>query len=246
MSNSQNSGDPRSTPDLGAIVQMRRPRFAASASSPRAVWQSFLALGDAVPEGSDARIAAQHVDDVCTLIYTSGPPVPKAVMLSHTGVVAVQQAMAGRRTARRRHDQLPAAQSRGRAVVSLYGSTVFGASIWFAGRRGAGRNAARRCGRIIFWRCRASGKMRRRWRRRAPNPRCETHRALGAWAWAGRWVRAGEARLRSSIRADRLVFSRCASGRLDRASLVTGAAPISRRTLEFFLSLGLPVCEMYG
>jgi long-subunit acyl-CoA synthetase (AMP-forming) len=34
---------------------------------------------------------------------------------------------------------------------------------------------------------------------------------------------------------------------LDRARiLVTSAAPISRDTLEFFLSLGLPICEVYG
>src|SRR6185503_12229722 len=48
--------------------------------------------------------------------------------------------------------------------------------------------------------------------------------------------------------ANRLVFSkvRKALG-LDRArTLVTGAAPISRRTVEFFLSLGMPICEVYG
>src|SRR5688572_31296071 len=34
---------------------------------------------------------------------------------------------------------------------------------------------------------------------------------------------------------------------LDRARIaVTSAAPISRDTLEFFLSLGLPICEVYG
>jgi long-subunit acyl-CoA synthetase (AMP-forming) len=34
---------------------------------------------------------------------------------------------------------------------------------------------------------------------------------------------------------------------MDRAKiLVTSAAPISRDTLEFFLSLGLPICEVYG
>jgi long-subunit acyl-CoA synthetase (AMP-forming) len=34
---------------------------------------------------------------------------------------------------------------------------------------------------------------------------------------------------------------------LDRArSVLTGAAPISRRTLDFFLSLGFPILELYG
>jgi long-subunit acyl-CoA synthetase (AMP-forming) len=48
--------------------------------------------------------------------------------------------------------------------------------------------------------------------------------------------------------AERLVFSNVRK-RLgfDRArTLITGAAPISTRTLEFFLSLGLPICEVYG
>ena len=48
--------------------------------------------------------------------------------------------------------------------------------------------------------------------------------------------------------AQKLVFSkvRAALG-LDRARvLVTSTAPISRDTLEFFLSLGMPICEVYG
>jgi long-subunit acyl-CoA synthetase (AMP-forming) len=48
--------------------------------------------------------------------------------------------------------------------------------------------------------------------------------------------------------ADKLVFSKVrANLGLDRArNLFTGAAPISKRTLEFFLSLGLPISEIYG
>jgi long-subunit acyl-CoA synthetase (AMP-forming) len=48
--------------------------------------------------------------------------------------------------------------------------------------------------------------------------------------------------------ANALVFSKVKKTLgLDRAKiLITGAAPISRRTLEFFLSLDLPICEMYG
>jgi long-subunit acyl-CoA synthetase (AMP-forming) len=48
--------------------------------------------------------------------------------------------------------------------------------------------------------------------------------------------------------ADRLVFSKVkARLGLDRARIcVTSAAPISRATLEFFLSLGIPLLEVYG
>jgi long-subunit acyl-CoA synthetase (AMP-forming) len=48
--------------------------------------------------------------------------------------------------------------------------------------------------------------------------------------------------------ANRLVFHKVRERLgLERARfLITAAAPISRHTLEFFLSLGMPVCELYG
>src|SRR6185436_15277378 len=48
--------------------------------------------------------------------------------------------------------------------------------------------------------------------------------------------------------ANKLVFSKVRKQLgLDRARmLVTSAAPIGKSTLEFFLSLGLPICEVYG
>jgi long-subunit acyl-CoA synthetase (AMP-forming) len=48
--------------------------------------------------------------------------------------------------------------------------------------------------------------------------------------------------------ANRLVFSKVRKTLgLDRArSVLTGAAPISHRTLDFFLSLGFPILELYG
>jgi long-subunit acyl-CoA synthetase (AMP-forming) len=48
--------------------------------------------------------------------------------------------------------------------------------------------------------------------------------------------------------ADKVVFSKVRRQLgLDRARiLVTSTAPIGRSTLEFFLSLGLPICEVYG
>jgi long-subunit acyl-CoA synthetase (AMP-forming) len=48
--------------------------------------------------------------------------------------------------------------------------------------------------------------------------------------------------------ANKLVFQKVRERLgLDRARfLITAAAPISRHTLEFFLSLGMPLCELYG
>jgi long-subunit acyl-CoA synthetase (AMP-forming) len=48
--------------------------------------------------------------------------------------------------------------------------------------------------------------------------------------------------------ADKIVFSKVRERLgLDRCRIcVTSAAPISKDTLEFFLSLGIPLCEVYG
>jgi long-subunit acyl-CoA synthetase (AMP-forming) len=48
--------------------------------------------------------------------------------------------------------------------------------------------------------------------------------------------------------ADKLVFSKVRDNLgLDQCKIhITGAAPTSMDTLEFFLSLGIPICEVYG
>jgi long-subunit acyl-CoA synthetase (AMP-forming) len=78
-------------------------------------------------------------------------------------------------------------------------------------------------------------------------------RRIARWARSvglagGYALETGDARPMLYPLADRLVFSkvRAALG-LDRARvLVTSTAPISRDTLEFFMSLGMPICEVYG
>ena len=246
-------------PDLRAIVQMHgEPASTPSTASPAVLsWKSFLALGDAVPEEQlDARIAAQHVDDVCTLIYTSGTTgVPKAVMLSHTNVTwLVEQAMelADVQAGDDMISYLPLSHV-AEQLFSLYGSTVFGASIWFAESVEALGETLRDVRPHHFLAVpRVWEKMQAKMEAagaKAPAMR----KRIVRWA-RGRGLAGGYASQRKTrlplfySLADRLVFSKVRKQLgLDRAkSLVTGAAPISRRTLEFFLSLGLPVCEMYG
>jgi long-subunit acyl-CoA synthetase (AMP-forming) len=72
--------------------------------------------------------------------------------------------------------------------------------------------------------------------------------ARGVGLRGGYAAQRGEPLPRTYGLADRLVFSKVRQRLgLDRArTLVTGAAPISTRTLEFFLSLGMPICDVYG
>jgi long-subunit acyl-CoA synthetase (AMP-forming) len=76
---------------------------------------------------------------------------------------------------------------------------------------------------------------------------------IAAWARkiglkSGYAIQRGEARPLTLPVAKRLVFDKVRDRLgLDRARLcVTSAAPISKDTLEFFLSLGIPLLEVYG
>ncbi len=240
-------------PRLAAIVMMDGEPDAADAIG----WRAFLALGNSVSESDlDARIAAQRADDVCTLIYTSGTTgTPKAVMLSHVNVTSVVEqadALVGINAGEDIVSYLPLSHI-AEQMFSLHNSIVLGTCIWFCENVDALGDVLRdarphhflavpRVWEKIQARMEVAGAA-------APPMR----RRIVQWA-RGIGLRGGYARQRGDRvpllypLADRLVFSkvRAALG-LDRARLmVTGAAPISLSTLEFFLSLGVPICEVYG
>lgn len=240
-------------PDLRAIVVMHGEPDADDALS----WAHFLALGNGTPEHVlDERIAAQKADDVCTLIYTSGTTGrSKAVMLSHTNITwTVHQAneLVGVRAGEDLVSYLPLSHV-AEQLFTLHNSTIIGTCVWFAeslDTLGDALRAARphhflgvpRVWEKIQARMEAAGAQSSPGRKR-----------IVAWARriglaAGRADQDGRRRPMLYPLADRLVFSKVRTTLgLDRArTLVTGAAPIAMRTLEFFLSLGLPICECYG
>ncbi|HEY4218147.1 MAG TPA: AMP-binding protein [Gemmatimonadaceae bacterium] len=248
-------------PKLRAIVVMDDEVDASASGAAKPgewlSWDAFLALGDAVAESDlDARIGAQRVDDVCTLIYTSGTTgTPKAVMLSHGNLSSVVEQAAALVDIAPGDDvvsYLPLSHI-AEQLFSLHNSAMLGTCTWFcadveslgdvlrdarphhflavprvwekiqAKMEVAGANAPWLRRRIVRW-------------------------ARGVGLAAGHAMQVGRKPTVSYRLADRLVFTkvRAALG-FDRAKLMlTGAAPISRSTLEFFLSLGLPVCEVYG
>jgi long-subunit acyl-CoA synthetase (AMP-forming) len=248
-------------PELRAIVVMDdewiAPPERNAADPPPMSWRAFLAVGNDVPESElDARISAQRIDDVCTLIYTSGTTgTPKAVMLSHGNLSAVVEQAAALVDISPGDDvvsYLPLSHI-AEQMFSLHNSAMRGTCTWFCAdveslgdvlkdARPHHFLAVPRVWEKIQAKMEVAGA-------KAPAVRRRIVRwARGVGLAGGYAIQHGRRPPWAYAIADKLVFAkvRAALG-LDRAKLmVTGAAPISLATLEFFLSLGLPICEVYG
>lgn len=240
-------------PALKAIVQMIGEPSTSEALS----WNRFLELGLKTPEQElDKRVAAQKADDVATLIYTSGTTgAPKAVMLSHDNITWTAQAAAnlvGGRADDQVVSYLPLSHI-AEQIVSLHGPMQFGGCIWFAeSMELLGENLREVRPNFFLGVPRVWEKIQEKiMAAGAKNPPLKKKIA----AWARRQGLAGGyaeqqhvARSPLYAVANALVFKKVRKQLgMDRARMcITSAAPISRDTLEFFLSLGIPICEVYG
>uniref|UniRef100_A0A4W6EDE8 long-chain-fatty-acid--CoA ligase n=1 Tax=Lates calcarifer TaxID=8187 RepID=A0A4W6EDE8_LATCA len=225
-------------------------------------WAEFMKLGEDVPnEQLNAVIDSLRANECCTLIYTSGTTGnPKGVMLSHDNVTWTAH------TASTMVDYVPATE----VVVSylplshvaaqmfdMWITMVFGATIYFAepdALKGSLGITLREARPTFFM------GVPRVWEKMQ-----EKMRAIGAKASPMRkrvadWAKSiglqynysamsGENQVPwGFMLANNLVFKkvRAALG-LDRCkTCFTGAAPITRETLEYFMSLNLPLMELYG
>jgi long-subunit acyl-CoA synthetase (AMP-forming) len=240
-------------PNLKALVLMQGESNTQGVYS----WTKFLELGLNTSEAElDKRIAAQSPDAMATLIYTSGTTgTPKAVMLSHDNLTWTAQTAVGL-IGCTHEDQgisyLPLSHI-AEQVASLHGPMAFGASVSFAesmDKLGESLREVRpnyflavpRVWEKIQEKIMAAG---------AKNPPLK--KKIAAWArrqgLAGGYAeQQGQSTPFTYAIANALVFKKVRKQLgLDRARIaVTSAAPISRDTLEFFLSLGIPICEVYG
>jgi long-subunit acyl-CoA synthetase (AMP-forming) len=240
-------------PTVRAIVQFRGEPAAEGVLR----WSDLLAAGDATPQAVlDARIAAQKPDDVCTLIYTSGTTGnPKAVMISHANFTWSADAIA-RANALRADDRgvsyLPLSHVAEQMLtihvpMLVGGHTVFAESIEALGSTLVEVRPTAFFGVPRVWE-KIQAKMEAAGAKAPP-----LRRRIARWARSV-GLRAGYAEQRGERRpllyrlADRIVFSKVRERLgLDQARFcVTSAAPISRSTLEFFLSLGIRIVEVYG
>ena len=240
-------------PDLKAIVMMN-----GSDTDERVyAWQELPELAGSVTDAAlEERIRAQTPEDCCTLIYTSGTTGnPKGVMITHDNIVwtarQVVETVAGDN-----QDQvisyLPLSHI-AEQMVSLMVPMVAGCTSWFAeslDRLGNNLQEVRpsmflgvpRVWEKIQAQIAAAG---------AANPPLK--KKIAAWA-RKQGLAAGYAHQEGRPRpwlyplADRLVFSKVRQRLgLDRCrQFFSTAAPIAEDTLEFFMSLGIPITEIYG
>jgi long-subunit acyl-CoA synthetase (AMP-forming) len=240
-------------PALRAIVQMHGEPQGSDVLS----WQRFLEIGARIPEEElDERIAAQQVGDVCMLIYTSGTTgAPKAVMLTHdniTWTAAPLVDLVGLTPDDNAVSYLPLSHI-AEQITGLHGPIAAGACTWFAESIEKLGDALREVRPHYFvapprvWE-KIQEKMEAVGAKNSALKKRIVRWARGIGLASGYASQLGGRSPRFYQLANRLVFSKVRRQLgLDRARiLVTSTAPIARTTLEFFLSLGLPICEVYG
>jgi long-subunit acyl-CoA synthetase (AMP-forming) len=240
-------------PKLKIIVLMQGDSNAPGVYS----WSRFTGLGLDTPEAElDRRVAAQSADAMATLIYTSGTTgTPKGVMLSHDNLTWTAQAaisIIGSDPDHHAISYLPLSHI-AEQVTSLHGPMALGSCVTFAESMDKLGEALRDVRPTYFlgvprvWekiqeKIMAAG---------AKNPPLK--KKIAAWArrqgLAGGYAEQQKVAKPFTYRiANTLVFKKVRKQLgLDRARIcITSAAPISRDTLEFFLSLGITICEVYG
>ncbi|NWW26820.1 ACBG2 ligase, partial [Falcunculus frontatus] len=228
-------------------------------------WREFMELGRDVPDSRLREvIASQKPNQCCTLIYTSGTTgQPKGVMLSHDNLTWTAAA-AGR------FIMLSDAQDRQEQVISylplshiaaqmsdIWSAMTFGVQVYFAqpdALKGSLVETLREVRPTAFLGVpRVWEKMEEKMKSVGMKSSA-LRRKVASWA-KGVGLQTNLKRMNGCSEvpvnfrlARQLVYRkvRKAIG-LDRCTkCYTGAAPITRDTLEFFLSLNIPVLELYG
>ncbi|HTX96525.1 MAG TPA: AMP-binding protein, partial [Mycobacterium sp.] len=209
----------------------------------------------------DATWCAVRPDDILTLIYTSGTTGnPKGVEMTHASllfeVFALNAVLPGR-FGDRVTSFLPSAHIADR-VMALYGQEVFGSTVTVVSDARA-IAAALPDARPTVW-----GAVPRVWEKlKAAIEFAVSHETDEVKRRALEWAMSVAARRAAVLlageqmpddlaaewaRADELVLSklreRLGFGELRWA--VSGAAPIPRETLAFFVGIGIPIAEVWG
>jgi long-subunit acyl-CoA synthetase (AMP-forming) len=223
-------------------------------------WSEFLALGDNTSdEALQAVIDGQDPDEVCTFIYTSGTTgMPKAVMITHDNITFTAQAAYntiasyGNVEQERVLSYLPFSHI-AEQVVSMHFPVVCGGTCYFAESiEKLGDNLKEVRPTLFLGVPRVWEKIQAKMVATAAG-NSNLKKKIAVWA-KGVGLKAGYAEQRGESPpmltglANKLVFSKVREALgLDQCRVqITSAAPISKDTLEFFLSLGIPIMEVYG
>jgi long-subunit acyl-CoA synthetase (AMP-forming) len=220
-------------------------------------WGELLARGDASHEAEvERRVAAAKGSDVATLIYTSGTTgAPKGVMLTQRNLAFI---------AHKAREILPVGSGDrlvsylplshiAEQVVSHLLSIATGSVVHFAESLEKLPENLREVRPHVFLGVPRVWEKIQAGMQAAGAQASPLRRRVAAWArgvgLAGGYAdQEGRSRPWTFGLADRLVFSKVrARLGLDAARmLVVSAAPTAKETLDYFLSLGLPIMEVYG
>ncbi len=234
----------------------------ATADRPAIVsWRRLLELGEAAGGAALAelarRVAAQQESDVATLIYTSGTTgSPKGVELTHRNLVWTARCGA-LETIRMNSDDrqlsyLPLAHI-AEQMLTLHLPLQHGGCTYYVSALERVPEALREVRPTIFFAVPRVWEKLQTAVQKAISEAPPLRRRLLAWARA-KALAAGYAAQRgaavgfAAAIADRLVLGkvRAKLGLHRVRHAASAAAPISLGTLEFFLSLGVPIFEIYG
>eukprot|EP00042_Codosiga_hollandica_P045216 m.455961 g.455961 ORF g.455961 m.455961 type:complete len:650 (+) comp56971_c0_seq1:90-2039(+) len=247
-------------PDLKVIVQYTGKVDEALKSQNVFEWDHFLTTGSDVPDDDLARlIAAQKPTNCCTIIYTSGTTGdPKGVMMSHDNVTWTSQNVLSSVNVNEQDrlvSYLPLSHIAAQ-MLDLHGPLAAGACVYFAqpdALKGSLGQTLKESRPTLFL------GVPRVWEKMMEKMVAVGAQTQGLKKKISTWAKAtglenGE-RLQKHkpttwgySMAGWLVYSkvRDALGLDECRYCASAAAPIGKETLEYFLSLGIPVYEVYG
>jgi len=249
-------------PGLKAIVQYCGPLQVERANV--YTWDDFLKLGESVgDERVEERVTQLSPGHCCTLIYTSGTTGhPKAVMMSHDNLLysaSTSLLIVPLRDALEYQEHgisyLPLSHIAAQ-ILDIYTPLYAGSTIWFARPDALKGSIALTLKKV---RPTAFFGVPRVWEKFAEGLQDAGAKAPAIARWISSWAKgvglAGHLALQRGEGlpvawnlADKIVFSRVkAALGFDRCKVfITGAAPIALETLYYFLSLDVPILEVYG
>ena len=208
----------------------------------------------------DARLGAVEMDDVALLIYTSGTTgLPKGAMLTHRGIELISDAVTTvfpflKNSETRGVSYLPLCHAAEQGITNFAGLATE-AEIYFCADLAQIKDYLVEVHPTIFL------AVPRVWEKFEAALRGKLAEATGIKAKLASWARETElAAFKEEIEtgrpvssftrnlANKLVISKIKEALgLDQLQVaLSGAAPISVSTLEFFASIGLPIHEGYG
>jgi long-subunit acyl-CoA synthetase (AMP-forming) len=220
-------------------------------------WPAFLALAEQTPDAEvDARVAQLSGDDVATLIYTSGTTgSPKAVMLTHSNLIeasTLQLAWLGVTEPQTMVSYLPLSHV-AEQNISVWVGSLNGGTLGFCEELDQLGECLRAIRPTVFLAVPRVWEKIQATMMAAGANNSGLKKRLISWA---RGVGLATSLARSEGRpppfgyglARKLVFSKVLERLgLDRCTIpLSGAAAISRSTLEFFHALDVPILEVYG